>query len=108
MDILSKEQFIRACAIAGKIKWSAHALQELIPESLSVPEIEIALAGSQVIENYPHAHRYLPDCLVLFFSNTSEPIHAVIALDEPNEYILVVTVYRPNEQEWKNDWQTRK
>jgi hypothetical protein len=57
---------------------------------------------------YPHAHRYLPDCLVLAFNAKREPIHAVVAINEPKDYVLVVTVYRPTAQEWQNDWRTRK
>lgn len=33
--------------------------------SETVADIEFALRNALVIEDYPHAHRYLPDCLVL-------------------------------------------
>lgn len=108
MDTLAKQQFIRAKALERKIKWSSHALSALTPDELTVAQVEGALQHAAVIEDYPHAHRYLPDCLVLAFSMKSEPIHAVVAINEPKDYALVVTVYRPTAQEWHNDWRTRK
>jgi len=108
MDIAAKQTFIRAKAAQGQVKWSTHALGELTPDNLSVPEVEAALQQAEVIEDYPHMHRYLPDCLVLTFNALNEPIHAVVAINEPRGYILVVTVYRPTTQEWQDDWRTRK
>jgi hypothetical protein len=108
MNAIAKQQFIRAKALERKIKWSGHALSALTPDELIVAEVELALQQAEVIEDYPHAHRYLPDCLVLAFSVEREPIHAVVATNEPKDYALVVTVYRPTAQEWQNDWRTRR
>ena len=108
MNAAEKESFIREHARRRKIKWSTHALAEIVPEDLSVDDVESALEDSAVIEDYPHAHRFLPDCLVLAFVQSQEPIHVVVALNEPKDYILIVTVYRPNQEEWQNDWRTRK
>ncbi len=108
MDAAAKQHFIRIKALALKIKWSSHALAELTPEDLAVIDIELALRRADVIEDYPHSHRYLPDCLVLIFMPGNKPVHAVIAINENRDFILVVTVYVPNEEEWENDWRTRK
>jgi hypothetical protein len=59
------------------------------------------------VEPYTPIHRYLPDCLVLVFVSNL-PIHCVIAINELQDYILVVTMYQPTEKEWHNDWRTRK
>jgi len=103
-----KEQFIQARASALQIRWSTHALGELAEDRLTVSEVERALSQATVLEDYIQTNRYLPDCLVLAFSQNSEPIHAVIAVNEAQDYILVVTVYRPNLKEWESDWRTRK
>ncbi len=81
---------------------------EKASETLSVRDVEIALEQAEVIEDYPHLHRFLPDCLVLAFDNLGQPIHCVVALNEPHDYILIVTVYRPSLEEWENDWRTRR
>lgn len=37
-----------------------------------------------------------------------EPCHAVVAIDEENDRLLIVTVYRPSLEEWEDDWSRRK
>ncbi len=107
MDILAKQSLIRQKTAERKIKWTRHALNALVPEPFSVHDVEVALQQAEVIEDYPHLHRYLPDCLVLAFV-LDEPIHCVAAINEMHDYVLIVTVYRPAEQEWEDDWRTRK
>jgi len=108
MNALIKQTFIRTKATERKIKWSRHALNALASELASVGDIEIALRQAEVIEDYPHLHRYLPDCLVLAFVLSDMPTHCVIAVNMAQDYILIVTVYTPTEQEWEDDWRTRK
>ncbi len=92
----------------GKAKWSRHALNELAAEPVTVEEVETALRQAEVIERYPSQHRYLPDCLTLIFVTSEMPLHCVVALDQIQDYILIVTVYQPNAEEWENDCRTRK
>lgn len=108
MDAHEKQLFIRRCASQRKIKWSRHALGKLASLTVHVDDVERALESAEVIEDYPHLRRYLPDCLVLAFSVSGEPIHCVVALNAPYDYILIVTVYVPDEKEWYDDWRTRK
>jgi hypothetical protein len=37
-----------------------------------------------------------------------EPLHAVIAVDEPNDRLFVVTVYRPDPRRWTDDRTRRR
>lgn len=67
MDKLEKQSFIRRTATNGEVMWSRHALAKLASETFSVTDIENALRLAEVIEDYPHLHQYLPDCLVLCF-----------------------------------------
>ena len=60
-----------------------------------------------MIEDYLALHRPLPDCLVLEYLVTGEPLHAVIAFDEANDRLFIVTVYKPSHEEWQNDWRTK-
>ncbi len=83
-------------------------MSELAQESFNVVEIEQALESTEVIENYQHQHRFLPDCLVLAWISQNLPVHCVVGINEPNNYILIVTVYQPSPKEWHNDWRTRK
>lgn len=92
----------------ARIRWSRHGITELVNEGWDRASVEEALQNGKIIEDYPALHRPLPDCLVLGLLATGEPLHAVIAIDEANERLFVVTVYRPSPEEWEDDWQTRK
>ena len=115
MKTEEKEAFIREKAVEnvsdptkGKVLWSSHATSKLQSEKLQRKEVESALSNCAVIEDYPWLTRRLPDCLVLAFTPNGNPLHAVVALDEPQDRIFIVTVYRPDKKRWENDWKTRK
>ncbi|HIM61484.1 MAG TPA: DUF4258 domain-containing protein [Dehalococcoidia bacterium] len=81
---------------------------ELVNESWDRDNIEAGLLNCEVIEGYPAGPRTLPDCLVLGTSRSGDTFHAVLAIDLENERILVVTVYRPNSEEWLDGWRVRR
>ena len=115
MELLEKQTFIRRKARENieisdgtRVFWSRHAIAEMIQDHLTRPDVEKALADCEVIEDYPPKHRPLPDCLVLGQLQRTQPIHAVIAIDEAHDRIFVVTVYRPSPERWEHDWRTRK
>jgi hypothetical protein len=115
MDAEEKQRFIRAKAVenesdpgARKILWSRHGITELVEERLGRGALENGLKQCEVIEDYPTLHRPLPDCLVLGWITPPRPFHAVLAIDEANDRVLVVTVYRPSPEEWEDDCRTRR
>ncbi len=108
MNAYEKQVFVRRKAVERKIKWSRYALNELAREPMTVRDVEVALHRAEVIEDYPLVHRYLPDCLIFAVARFDHPFHAVIALDEVDDSILIVTVYQPSLEEWEDDWKTRK
>jgi hypothetical protein len=115
MNIGEKQNFIQVKAVENKsdpegqkVLWSRHAITELVNDNLTRSQVEKLLETCEIIEDYPHLHRPLPDCLVLGKLDNTQPLHGVIAIDEINDRIFVVTVYRPLTERWKNDWRTRK
>lgn len=90
-----------------KILWSVHAVRKLRIENLKSMAVETVLKSCELIEDYQTEGRPLPDCLVLGFDDR-KPIHIVVAIDEENDRILIVTVYRPLPERWENDWKRRK
>jgi hypothetical protein len=90
-----------------KIAWSVHAVRKLRLDGLKKNDVEISLRKCEIIEDYSMQGRPLPGCLVLSFID-SEPIHAVIAIDEPYDRMFIITVYKPSSARWQNDWKTRK
>jgi hypothetical protein len=115
MDAELKQSFIREKARQNEqdpggtqILWSRHGVTELVADGLTRRQIELALKDCALIEDYASLHRPLPDCLVLGWLESGEPIHAVVAVDVQRDRILLITVYRPSEEAWEDDWQTRK
>ncbi len=91
-----------------RILWSRHAVAELVNEGWIRAEVEQCLEAAELVEDYRTLHRPLPDCLVLGRLIQDEPCHAVVAIDEENDRLLIVTVYRPSQEEWEDDWSRRK
>ena len=115
MDSETKRAFIRRVAKENqtdpegvRILWSRHAVVELVLEGWNRRQVEGALLDSEVIEDYPTLHRPLPDCLVLAWVTSTIPVHVVVTIDQDLDRTLLVTVYQPSEEEWEDDWKTRK
>ncbi|MCO6453131.1 MAG: DUF4258 domain-containing protein [Caldilineales bacterium] len=115
MEFADKQSFIRRISAENEhdptgslILWSRHAVAELVNEGWQRRAVEVGLSSCEVIEDYPSKHRPLPDCLVFSTLSSGEPFHAVVALDEDNARLLIVTIYHPSREEWENDWKTRR
>ncbi len=110
----AKEQFIRQKAaehipdVNEKILWSFHAVSKLRMEGLRKSDVENCLRQCVLIEDYGETPgRPLPDCLVLEFADVG-PVHAVVATDTESDRIIIITIYRPSQERWSNDWKRRK
>lgn len=97
---------IRSLMGRGRCRLSLHAERERDADGIRTAELEEALVSPSltVIEDYPedprgHSH------LVLGFTSTHEPLHAVCAEHEGT--IVIVTVYRPDPKLWQ-DYRIRK
>ena len=115
MDSAAKQRSIRQVARRNQsdpeglsIFWSRHAIVELVNEGWSRENLEAGFLICEVIEDYPAGPRALPDCLVLGGTQSGQAFHAVIAFDENNERVLVVTVYLPISEEWQDGWRIRR
>jgi len=113
MQGTEKEDFIRQKALehvpdaVEKIYWSLHAIGKLRRENLKKNDIEHALKKCIIIEDYSMEGRPLPGCLVLGYIS-KKPVHAVIAIDEDNDRVFVITVYKPSAERWEDGWKKRK
>jgi hypothetical protein len=115
MDAEAKQAFVREKARQNerdpegtKVMWSRHAVTELVADDLTRRQVERALQQCELIEDYPLLHRPLPDCLVLGWLTVGAPVHVVVAIDLKRDRVFMVTVYKPSEEEWEDDWRTRK
>ncbi len=71
-------------------------------------ELEKAVSSCKVIENYPTDPRGA-SCLGLGFA-AGRPVHAVCAMKQEPEEVLLITVYDPSKrpEKWTNNYQCRR
>ncbi len=97
--------FIRRCVSERRIYWTYHVHMRM--EGRHIPRTALldAVATYEVIEAYPD-DKYLPSYLV-YFEHGGEAYHAVFATDIAEDHVRVVTVYRPDADEWTEDRKRR-
>ena len=83
-----------------KYRMTSHAETERDSDKITLHEIEEAIlsSGSKIIEDYPNDPRG-HSCLILGFTEKRKPIHILCGLREKG-MLIIITVYRPDPQEW--------
>lgn len=96
---------IRDKIAAEQFEYSRHAIDQSILRRINVQELREAMAGGEVIEDYPD-DKYGPSCLIFGTTDDNRPLH--IQCSYPSRPLLkIVTLYEPNPDLWI-DYQTRK
>lgn len=88
-----------ACPIPAHIR--------MYERNILADEVKKVLMSGEIIENYPE-DRPLPSCLVLGYASNQRPIHTVVAVDEREPMLWVITVYIPSVDEWDEGFNRRK
>ncbi len=101
-----KMNIIEEYSRAGRIKFKKHALIRLVERKIKIYEVEEALNDATIIASYP-GDKPLESFLILGFARNKKPLHLVVALDEENKYLWIITVYEPDQNQW-NDSLTKK
>jgi len=98
---------IKRLAAVGSVRITVHARHEMDADRIRTDDMlcAISLPSSEVIENYPDDPRG-HSMLVLAWTKALEPLHVCCAVHE--ETLIIITVYRPSETRWHQDWRTRK
>ncbi len=87
-----------------KYFYSKHAIYRMFERDISEIEIEDTIKNGIVIAEYPDDNPYPSK---LNYSNNSEnPLHVVYS--EYGEKCIIITVYKPSLDEWKEDYMTRR
>ena len=102
----SPVQLVRDSAGTGAYRFTEHAEREREADTIPMTEIEEAFGGArlELIEDYPDDPRG-QSALLLGFTASGSPLHAVVGLSNPN-LVVFVTVYRPR-AELRYDWRIR-
>jgi hypothetical protein len=89
---------IRDKIASGQFEFSQHAVDQSIVRHISVQELREAIAGGDVIEDYPD-DKYGPSCLVLGATLANRPLH--IQCSYPSRPVVkIITLYEPDPQRW--------
>ena len=101
----SRVEEVRRLVREGRYRLTLHAESERDRDRILAREIEETLGGRQIeiIEDYPGDPRG-PSFLLLAFTETEMPIHAVCAL---TEVLVIITLYRPDPSRWV-EWRRRR
>ncbi len=98
--------FIKSCIQLRKIRWTYHVNMRLKGRFISREAVLSSLEKYEIIEEYPE-DKYLPSVLI-YTTFQGEIFHIQIATDYENNYITIVTAYRPDPFKWEKDFKTRR
>ena len=96
---------VRQKVLRGDYAVSFTHTEKLRQRQIRAGEIEQAIANGKIIEDYPEDPR--GPSFLLFGMVKRRPLHIVCGNLDDDE-VLIVTAYEPNEEEWEDDWTTRK
>jgi hypothetical protein len=89
-----------------EIRFSDHAARRMFQWYLTPADVTTALSG-EVIESYPDDRPY-PSRLVLgWLGGHTEPVH-VLTARMPEGAEIIITVYRPDPNEWDTTFRERR
>jgi len=91
---------------SNRVRITDHADEEASNDDLSCNEIFNSIPTGEIIEQYPDDKPY-PSCLILSKNLKDEPIHSVWAYNRVTKASALITVYRPDPDQWI-DWKVRR
>ena len=97
---------IKDAAVNNRIIWGKHSYIRINERFTTKDEIISAISVGEIIEDYSDDKPF-PSCLIFGMVN-NRPIHVVVAYDEKNETIFIITLYEPNVQVFESDLKTRR
>jgi hypothetical protein len=99
-------EFIRRCVRQGKIFWTYHVSMRLRGRFINRQAILQSCERYEIIEEYPK-DKYLPSYLI-YSEYQGDIFHILFAVDLEEENVRIITAYRPNPEEWKEGFRTRR
>ena len=90
----------------GCFDWGSHALERGEQRGISLDKVIEVLRKWDVVEN-EYNRKPFPTALIMG-NNGPQPIHVVVAVDEAQESVNIVTVYEPNLEHFEPGFRVRK
>jgi uncharacterized protein DUF4258 len=97
---------IQRLAGLKRVEWKIHSLKRLFERDISRQSVFNVLKSGEIIETYQQEN-LLPAFLILGYDK-KDPLHIVVALDQENRLLWIITVYKPTLEEWEAGFKIRR
>jgi hypothetical protein len=90
-----------------RILFLPHAIRQMSrpDRMIGAGDVKRIIAEGEVVEDYADDPRG-PSCLMMGFDKEGGAIHILCA--PTDEYLAIITAYRPSRLEWEKDFKSRK
>jgi hypothetical protein len=99
-------RIIREYSSNSRIRFKKHALIRIIERNIKINEIEETSQNCKIIESYTEDQPFI-SYLILGFTNDNRPLHIVVAIDNFEKYIWIISVYEPSRNKWDETFSKR-
>lgn len=93
-----------------RVLYSAHAKFEMENEEFGKiidSEVEETITNGSIIKEY-HDDKPYPSALIFGYTKKKRPIHVVCAFNKDEKNVIIITVYQPDPDVWKeNKWRIK-
>lgn len=100
-------QEIRSLVSSEKVSLKKHCILRMRQKTISVDEFKEAMLHAEIIEYYEDDYPF-PSALLLGFTSSGRPLHAVVALDKDDERLWIITLYEPKTKLWDEQFKNRR
>ena len=97
---------IKDAILKGKIIWRHHSKIRMAQRQITGKEVKEAISNGEIIENY-YNDKPFPSCLVFGLSE-GKPIHIVIGYNEIEKLVYIISIYKPDLDQFEEDYKTRR
>ena len=101
------EEKIVEFARKRRIQWRKHALIRMLQRGIYRQEVLSVIEKAEIIERYPEDKPF-PSFLLFGKIRGGVPIHIVTSVDERDEMLWIITVYRSSSDRWQPHFKRRK